>query len=114
MPLARLRYESDGGDVLFVEVQANRTAAIGEEPSATATSQQTAYVSVSRRRNGIHARGLILSRVRGTAPDQFTSTTFIPLLTQAAAALEANQPGQSKTIDGTMFTIRSAVPEVVR
>jgi hypothetical protein len=67
------------------------------------------YSSGSRRRFGIHARGVRLTRTVGTAPNEFTKSSFLAYPT--VAAYDAAEIGAAVTIGSTAWTIASKVPE---
>ena len=114
MGFTRVRYESAELGNISIEVDDDILGVIGTPPTAVADSSLTAYTSGSRLRNGCHARGVQLTRERGTAPDTFTSSRFLPIVTIADAALPAFAPGASITIDGTAWEVARAVDEVIR
>lgn len=65
--------------------------------------------SGSRRRFGVHPRGVRLTRLAGTAPDQVVKRTFLAFGTEAALA--AVVLGSTITIGGAVWTVASKVPE---
>lgn len=67
------------------------------------------YGSGSRRRFGVHPRGVNLTRLAGTAPDQVVKRTFLAFGTQAA--LDAVALNSTIAVGGVNWTVASKVPE---
>lgn len=109
--IVRVKYESENAGIIFIEHDPILTPVVGTPPEAAADSSLTAYTSVSRRRNGIHARRLVLTRERGEAPNCFTDRITIPILTLADFAAVGNQPGAIISIDSVDWTVRRQIPE---
>jgi hypothetical protein len=73
------KYESDLlGLVIQVRMSDQEAAVYGTEPAAARDSKLHAFNGGSKRKFGIHARGLILKRTTGTAPDLRVRRTFLP------------------------------------
>lgn len=108
------KYESTelGGLIVNAKISTEEAAVAGTEPTDPADAALTVYSSGSRKRHGIHARGLICTRLVGTAPNQFTKRTFVTMLTQAA--YDAASVGSTLTIGGTAWTVRAKEPERAR
>lgn len=101
-------YDTDQGFTAIVRQSTAEATASGAAGGDIDASFHV-YSSGSRRRFGIHARGARLSRVVGTAPNQFTKTSFLAYPT--VAAYDAANVGETVTIGGTTWTIASKVPE---
>lgn len=65
--------------------------------------------SGSRRRFGIHPRGVRLTRLAGTAPEQTVKRTFLPFGTEAA--LDAVALNSEIIIGGVVWKVASKQPE---
>lgn len=96
--------------VIQAKMSVEELAVAGPPPGADQDASLTCYGSGSRRRHGIHARGVVCTRQSGTAPDIVTRRRFVTILTQSA--LNALSIGGTLSIDGIDWTIRSKVPEV--
>ena len=108
----RLAYESDSVGVIGLVLSDDYANATSDEPTAPVTSSLTAYASGSRDRNGIHARGVVITRTRGMAPDEFTQSVFLPLLTPGAFQTPEFMPGATVTLGNNNFTVLRQVPEI--
>lgn len=104
-------YESDLGFVCQVRMSAGEFAAVTAS-SSTVDAAFHCLNSGSRRKFGIHPRGLVLSRVVGTAPNQFNKTSFIS--TPTAAAWEAVNVGSTVTISTVEWKVSGKRPETAR
>jgi len=106
-----LNYDSSTlGSTVKIRLRADE-AAVYTPGAATADFQLHAFNGASRRRFGIHARGAILSRLAGTAPEQTVKSAFLPYGTEAA--LDALALDSSVTIGGVAWTVKKKVPETV-
>lgn len=107
------KYATDTGTIVRIRIgtfaagQAKNTAPAG----VVADRALFAFASNpgSRRKKELNARGLVLGRTVGTAPDQFVRRTFMPVLTQAA--FNSYAIGEAVTIDGTAYTVRDFINE---
>lgn len=79
--------------------------------SGTATSNVIAKVSKSNREFGLRPRGVRLSRLVGTAPDQATRYKFLPVATLAAYTGAAFAPNATITIGSNTWTVDTREPE---
>lgn len=106
-------YKADDGDYYRIRMSnANRgaqtTADVGNQPSAPGR----ALVGGSRRKSGLHARGVRLVRKTGSAPNLVSFHTFLPILLQGDYA--ALQVGATILINGISWLVESHVPETFR
>jgi hypothetical protein len=85
------------------------TAQTSVATQGTATSKISARVGGSRRQRGLLARGVRLTRKVGTAPNQGTRSTFLPILKKAD--WDALTEGSSVTVDSVAYTVSSQVSE---
>jgi hypothetical protein len=101
-------YESDLGFVCLIRISDGELA-------ATTASQEAVDApfhclnSGSRRKFGIHPRGLVLSRVVGIAPNQFNKTSFLAAPT--AVAYNAAVVGSELSVGGNAWTVAGKRPE---
>ena len=107
----RTKYESDDAAVYAITLTPDYAAKAGTAPTGTVTSPIKAKVSKSSRSYGIRPRGVTLSRTLGTAPDTFTKTTFLPVLTATAFASATFSLGATITIGSTAWTVVGKRPE---
>lgn len=113
MAFKKVNYESDTlGLIIRAKLSEGELAVAGTPPAASADAQLTVYGSGSRKRHGVHARGVRLTRVVGTAPNTFTKSTFLTCVSAARYA-ELNA-GDSVTISGTAWTVSDKVPETAK
>lgn len=105
------KYESDSGDIHGIRLSPERAAVAGAPPAGDVSSPIKALVSKTNRSFGIRPRGVVLSRVIGTAPDTFKKYSFLPVLTPAAFVTATFAIGATITIDGTEWTIASKQSE---
>ena len=109
MAFVETAYDSDQGVTMRLRMSTEEFAAV--TASATAIDFEAhAYASGSRRRFGVHTRGVNLSRTRGTAPNTFKDSTFLSIPT--VAEYDALAIGDAITIDSVAWTIAKKVDEV--
>lgn len=101
-------YDSDQGFTCIARMSAAE-AAISGFAAGDADAQFHALVSGSRKRFGIHARGVSLSRSVGAAGDTATKSSFLAYPT--TAALDAVNIGDEVTINSKVWKVSSIVPE---
>ena len=101
-------YASDQGFVCLIR-QSDQEAAASGAGGGTVDAPFHCLCSGSRRRFGIHARGVRLTRTLGTAPNTFTRSSFLAFPT--AAAWNAATVGGDITIGSVSWTVSSKVPE---
>jgi hypothetical protein len=93
---------------IYVRLRAAE-GAVYTSGAATADFTLHAFNGASRRRFGIHCRGVRLSRLTGTAPEQTLKRSFLPVGTEAA--LDSIALESTITIGGIAWTVKGKVPE---
>lgn len=101
-------YATDQGFVCLIR-QSTAEAAASGGAGGDADAPFHVYSSGSRRRFGIHARAVRLTRVVGAAPNTFTKSSMLSYPT--AAAWAAAVVGAAIAVGGVNWTISSKVPE---
>lgn len=87
MAFVNAKYESTTlSGICLCRLSDGEFGVTGAEPAAAVDRSVKAYASGSRRRHGIHTRGIVVSKVFGTAPDTFKRYKFLTVLTTAAWA----------------------------
>lgn len=112
MRFLRTKYESDSVGIINVELSEDESAVAGTEPGGAAVSKMTAYASGSRRRNGIHTRGVLLSREVTDATGTATLSKFLTLRSASDLADTAYALGATVTIGGVAWTVSRQRDEV--
>lgn len=106
-------YTADNGDIYKIRIaNKSRGAQSTADPGNDPNTPGRAMVGGSRRKAGLHARGVRLVRRTGTAPNLTTFYTFLPLLLQTDYAALA--VGAKILINGVQWIVESHVPEVFR
>lgn len=105
------KYESDTGSVHVIKLTQERLTAAGTAPTAAVDSNINVKVSKTNREYGIRPRGVRLSRLVGTAPNQFRRYAFLPVLLASAFDVNPFKKGQTVTIGTTAWTVSSLVKE---
>lgn len=108
-----VRYEMDTGDIALTRMRPVEAAVAGTPPTAAVTLGLHAYNTVSRRRFGVHTRGVRLKRVSGVAPDQRTRYAFLAVVTPADFDTPAYANNAVIAIDGVDWTVTSRVSELL-
>jgi len=90
-------YTSDAGTVVRLRMSAQARAIAGQGPTDTAIDDEKifAYASNpgSKRKKALNARGIVLGRTVGAAPNEFVRRTFVPITTKGALdAININTP----------------------
>lgn len=101
----RTRYESNDGEVHAIMLSPDYAAKAGAAPTGAVTSPIKVKVSKGSREYGIRPRGVTLARTIGTAPDTFTKTTFLPVLTETAFASATFALDAKISIGSTEWTV---------
>ena len=96
------------GSTIYVRLRAAE-GAVYTPGAATADFGLHAFNGASRRRFGIHCRGVRLSRLTGVAPEQSVKRGFLPVGTEAALTAIALE--SEITIGGVVWTVKGKVPE---
>lgn len=107
----RTKYEADDGTIHPITMTPDFAAAAGTSPAGAVNSDIKVKISKGNQEYGIRPRGVTLSRVAGTAPDTFTKTTFLPVLTPTAYDSAAFATNASVTVGGVAWTVVSKRPE---
>lgn len=104
-------YESDNGVSFQIRLDTDQATVAGAVAGA---SDIPAHVRVSstRRQFGVQPRHIIAKRLVGTAPNQLTRSTRLPICTPTAYS--GINVGSSVTINGTAYTVGAKVPEITR
>lgn len=107
----RTKYEADDGTIHPILMTADYAAAAGAAPAGAVNSDIKVKISKGNKEYGIRPRGVTLSRVAGTAPDTFTKTTFLPVLTETAYDSAAFANNATISIGSTSWTVVGKRPE---
>jgi hypothetical protein len=105
------KYEDDDLTVHRIVLSSAYSAVAGTAPTGAVTAKGTVKVTKSSREYGVRPRGVRLSRVIGTAPDQFKKYTFLPVLTVTGFAGSGFSPGSTITIGSTAWTVAKKIGE---
>jgi hypothetical protein len=111
MPFKRYVYESDSGVSFYLRMDSDQATIAG---AVDGTPDVEAHVRVSNTpaKFGITPRHLIASRLAGTAPNQYSKSTRVPICTPAALAAIAGN--SDITINGVAYKVQRKVAEVRR
>jgi hypothetical protein len=110
------KYETNEGLIVGARLSDLEFAVAGTPPAAAIDFPITAYTSGSRRRFGVHARGVTLTR-EVTVDDgggnvlTRTFTKFLAVLTPAAFATAAFNKDAVIAIDGVNWTVLRKINE---
>lgn len=107
-------YESDKlGAIILVRLRASEGAAYtAAVPAANvSTLELHAFNGASKRRFGVHARGVKLSRVVGTGNEASKKRAFLPVGT--VAALNAYKKGDEISIAGVPWKVSGKQDETI-
>lgn len=103
--MPRSRYEADNGDIHPIIMSAARLAVAGTPPAGAVSNDIQVKISKGDREAGIRPRRVVLTRTIGTAPNQFTRRTTLPVLTPAAFNSAAFAPAAEITYGGVAWTV---------
>lgn len=103
--MPKFKYENDDGGIHTIRLSAARGAVAGTPPAGAVTEDVSVQVSRGAREYGLRPRGVVLTRLIGTAPDQFTRRSFLPVLTKTAYESEAFAKEKTLTIGSVTWTI---------
>lgn len=101
----RTKYQSDDDEVYALSLTPDFAAKAGTAPTGAVTSPIKVKVSKGNREYGLRPRGVTLARTIGTAPDTFTKTTFLPVLTATAFASATFALDAEITIGTTVWKV---------
>lgn len=105
--LARTKYEADDAAIHAIRMTQSFADKAGTPPAGAVNSPIRVKISKSNREYGIRPRGVGLARTIGTAPNTFSKTTFLPVLTPTAFASAAFALDAKITIGTTEWTVIS-------
>jgi len=97
------KYEDDDGGIHRIRLSSTRATAAGAAPAGDIDNDIDAKVSKSNNEIGIRPRRLTLSRIVGTAPNQFRQRTTLPILTPTA--FDGFAKGDEVTINSVAWTV---------
>jgi len=108
-----VKYQTDAGTVVNIRASDATIAATGNTAVTAALDDEKIWAFASnpgsRRKRQLNARGVVLGRTVGTAPNAFVRKTFMPVFSKAA--LDAMEKGTAVTLNGVAYTIRSKIDE---
>lgn len=105
------KYEDDDGNIHPIRITPNFYTAAGAAPDGDINSNIKAEIYKSKRSFGLGCRGANLSRKVGTAPNNFTKYSFVPILKASEYNTGTFVPGGTVTINSVDWTIVSLKPE---
>lgn len=105
------KYETESGLIIQIRQSDEEVAASGAAASGDLDARFHCYSSGSRRRFGIHARGLRLERTTGTGDDAKTRYSFLAFPTKSA--LDTAAANETISVGGITWTIGAVVPETL-
>jgi hypothetical protein len=107
------KYETDAGTIVRIRISVEGSTAAGNVEPAGAIDDAKIFAFASnpgsKRKKALNARGVILGRTVGTAPDTFVRRTFLPILTRAR--LDAIVVNSAVTIGGKEYTVKDKISE---
>lgn len=84
-------YTTDAGTVVRLRMSKQAQDIVGQGPINTAIDDENIFAFASNpgsnRKKTLNARGIVLSREVGTAPNTFQRRTFVPITTKGALDL---------------------------
>lgn len=113
MAKVKSKYECSDTTLIHPIVIDSTALAVLTAPAGAVTSGISAQVSKGNSEHGLRPRGVNLSRLVGTAPNQFKKYKFLPVLTEAEYADTTFAIGATVTIASVAWTVDSKVPEDV-
>ena len=105
--LLTYKYEADDGTIHPLRLNADTAAAAGTEPAGGINSNIKAKVSKGNGEFGVRPRRVGVSRVIGTAPNDYRVYKTIPVYTLSDYTSPAFTIGASITIAGQVWVIIS-------
>jgi hypothetical protein len=108
-------YTTDAGTVGRIRMSSQAQGFTGQGSLTATLTDPNLFVTASnpgsKRKKRLHARGVVLARTVGTAPNTFSRKTFVPITTKAA--LDALVVGAAvAAYGGQAWTIFSKIGEV--
>lgn len=112
---ADYKYETDQGTILFtrMKISAKEAIAANVEPAGSVDENIRVDAGSGRRKNGLKARRIILTRAVGTGANEVVFTSSLVKLTKASTIPN----GTAVTIDGVEWKVASVegeIPDVPR
>lgn len=107
----KYKYETDPGVIMQCRLDIATFAFAGPEPAGAIDIDASVVQSQSRRAFGVKPRFATLSRLVGTAPNQFSKYKRVPLLTPARATAVTALIGTTVGISGTDWTVEGVSGE---
>lgn len=108
-------YTSNEGEVYGCRVQPESITSWNQNSSGPATGNVRAYTKGSRRRYGVHARRVTLSRAVGSAGNYDSARVSVTVPIMTASAYNALSVGQVLTYQGQSdWEVASKSEEVIR
>lgn len=108
-----VKYQTDAGTVVNIRVSDATIAAAGNTAVAAALDDNNIWAFASnpgsRRKRQLNARGVVLGRTIGAAPNSFVRKTFMPVFSKTA--LDAMEKDSPISLNGVAYTIKSKVEE---
>jgi hypothetical protein len=99
--LVRTKYESESGAIHSISLNPATNLIVGAAPAGAVTSPIKAKISKGTKEYGLRPRGVTIAKTFGVAPDTFTRTAFIPVLSKTVFATAAYQLNAVLTYKGT-------------
>lgn len=107
------KYATDAGTIVRIRMSPDSAAVAGNTEPAGAVNDSNIFAFASnpgsRRKKALNARGIVLGREVGTAPNEFTRRTFVPIST--VAGLAGIAVNTAVTVGGVAYTVRSKINE---
>lgn len=105
-------YETDAGKIMKIRLSQDSHDASPTNPAGPATAPGSAIVGGSRRKYGVHARRLYLSRTLGAAPNTYQKRDTLVIETKT----DYDTLLGDATIDvgGVTWDIVGGQPEIIR
>lgn len=113
MPIRNFKYQSNAGGIFRIRMDSAKAAITGQTEPAGAITDSNVEVEVSeagsRRKFGLHPRGVYGSRVGAGADLNKVFRVFVPCFTEAS--LQAILTAGSFTYKGNSYTDLSSIGE---
>lgn len=107
------KYQTDAGTIGRIRISTDSAAVAGNTEPAGAVDDENVFAFASnpgsRRKKQLNARGIVLTRTVGTAPNTFKRRTFVPILTKAG--LDGITIDTAVTVGGVAYTVASKIQE---
>lgn len=107
------KYQTNAGTIVRIRISDQAVAALDNAEPGGALDDINIWAFASspgsKKKKALNARGFILGRTVGTAPNQFVRKTFLPILTIAAWTNTALN--EAVTLNGVAYNVRDKVDE---